>query len=149
VALDARLATLFRDYADHHRNPMNVLLHKIAIPLIAFHIVAMLDWVHLVGPVTLAHVVYAAAVAWYLRLDIPMGLLMAVLYALLFPVARVTPWPLVVFIAGAAWSAQLVGHVVFEKKQPAFLHNLQHALVGPMFFVASALGRWPERSQDA
>ena len=42
------LQRLFVEYADSHRHPTNRLTHKIAIPMIVFHIIAMLDWVKLV-----------------------------------------------------------------------------------------------------
>jgi uncharacterized membrane protein YGL010W len=154
-ALDPRLDALFRDYADAHRHPTNVRIHKIAIPLIVFHIIAMLDWVPLLtlpgrgGHLTLAHVAYAAAVAWYLAMDRRLGLCMAALFGLCFPIAWVTPWPVVIAVAVVGWSIQLAGHVVWEKKQPAFTRNLAHALVGPVYFVATLLGRWPGQQQPA
>jgi uncharacterized membrane protein YGL010W len=37
---------------------------------------------------------------------------------------------------------QLAGHVVWEKKQPSFLTNLVHALVGPLFFAAVLTGTY-------
>jgi len=148
---DGRLADLFRDYAENHQNPVNIRIHKIAIPLIVFQIVAMLDWIPLFripgtsAHLTVGHVGYAIAVAWYLSMDVSLGLAMAALFAICFPIGWVTPWPLVVGIGVVAWTLQLVGHAVFEKKQPSFLHNLQHALVGPVYFVATAIGRWPNR----
>jgi uncharacterized membrane protein YGL010W len=149
VSVNGRLAALFRDYAENHRNPVNVRIHKVAIPLIVFQIVAMLDWVHIGAHLTLAHLAYVGAIAWYLSMDVPLGLCMAALFALCFPLGRITPWPVVVVIAVVAWGLQLAGHVVWEKKQPSFLHNLVHALVGPAYFVATALGRWPERPREA
>jgi uncharacterized membrane protein YGL010W len=156
VPLDDRLAALFRDYAENHRHPVNILLHKIAIPLIVFQIVAMLDWVHIApvsglpgGHLSIAHLAYLGAVAWYLTLDVPLGLCMAALFALCFPLGWMTPRPLVVAIAVVAWGLQLAGHSVWEKKRPAFLRNILHALVGPVYFVATALGRWPERARTA
>jgi uncharacterized membrane protein YGL010W len=151
--LNERLADLFRDYAANHASAVNVRLHKIAIPLIVFHIIAMLDWVHVfrvpgtTWNVTLAHLTFVAVVAWYLRLDVFLGICMAVLFALCFPLGWLAPWPAVVVIAVVAWGLQLAGHAIWEKRQPAFLHNILHALVGPMYFVATALGRWPERRQ--
>ena len=155
MSLDGRLAALFRDYAENHQNPVNIRIHKVAIPLIVFQIVAMLDWIRLVripgtgAYLTLAHLAYAAAIAWYLSLDRTLGLCMAALFALCFPIAWMTPWPVVVVVGVVAWGLQLAGHVVWEKKQPSFMHNLVHALVGPAYFVATALGRWPERPRTA
>lgn len=151
--LSPPLAALFRDYAAAHRHPTNVWIHKIAIPLIVFQVIAMADWIplaHLPGVrVSVAHVAYLLAVAWYLRLDVELGLWMAALFALCFPLGWLTPRPLVVALAVTAWVAQLAGHSVWEKHQPAFLHNLAHALVGPAYFVATALGRWPREAARA
>lgn len=144
-----RLAALFEDYASSHRDPTNIWIHKVAIVLIVFHVIAMADWLviaRLPGTgmrVTVAHVAYVLAIAWYARLDLALGLWMAALFAACFPLGWLTPRPLVVAIAALAWVAQLAGHSVWEKRQPAFLRNLAHALVGPAYFVATALGRWP------
>jgi uncharacterized membrane protein YGL010W len=151
VAMNTKLAALFGDYAENHRHPVNVRIHKIAIPLIVFHILAMLSWIPIARVpgtnlhITVALVGYVAVVAWYLTLDVPLGLCMAALFGICFPLAWVTPWPVVVAVAVIGWTIQLLGHVVWEKKQPAFVHNLVHALVGPLYFVATTLGRWPVR----
>jgi len=163
VAIPVRMATLvhdlkpalveqFRLYDEYHQNATNRLTHKIAIPLIVFHILAMLTWIPLGSPfghaLTLAHVVYVAAIAWYLALDARLGLLMALAYAVCFPLAAVTPKIVVVIVAIVGWLVQLAGHVVWEKRQPAFLTNLLQALIGPLYFVAVLVGLWsPGRSQ--
>lgn len=145
-----KLARYFDDYAADHRHPMNRLTHKIAIPLIVFHIVAMLDWVKLPLPSvavgswllepSLGHVIYLAAFAWYVTLHAPLAFVMAILMAACFPLGAVTPKPLVVAIAIVGWLVQLAGHSVFEKNRPAFLKNMLQALIGPLFFVAVVLG---------
>jgi uncharacterized membrane protein YGL010W len=43
---------------------------------------------------------------------------------------------------------QLAGHSVWEKNRPAFLKNLTHALVGPVFFMALLTGDWPPRAVE-
>ncbi|HYV48672.1 MAG TPA: Mpo1-like protein [Myxococcaceae bacterium] len=147
--MNARTLRLFDEYAASHQHPTNRLTHKIAIPLIVFHILAMLDWVRLVsvpaipgGVLTLGMVVYAATAVWYLRADVKLGLLVMALSALSFPIGRMLPWWSVVALAVAAWGIQLAGHLVWEKKQPSFLTNMVHALVGPLFFVAVLTGAY-------
>ncbi|MDP2314310.1 MAG: DUF962 domain-containing protein [Pseudomonadota bacterium] len=152
--LDARLHALFQDYADGHRHPTNRLTHKIAIPLIVFHVAAMLDWVPLVSlpggfALTLGHLGAIAAVGWYLTLNVRLALVMALFFALCFPIAWVTPWWAVVAIAVGAWGVQLAGHSLWEKNRPAFLKNMAHALIGPLFFVALATGDWPPKPVSA
>lgn len=147
--MNARTLQLFDEYASSHRHPTNRLTHKIAIPMIVFHILAMLDWVRLVsvpgvpgGVVTLGMVSWAAVAVWYLRADVKLGLVVIAASALSFPIGRALPWWTVVAVAVAGWLIQLAGHVVWEKKQPSFLTNLVHALVGPLFFVAVLLGAY-------
>lgn len=143
---------LFTQYAESHRHPTNRLTHKIAIPLIVFHIVAMLDWVRLFTlpqgwTVTLAQPVLLIAAAVWLRWDLKAGAAVSLATLLAFPIGWHTARVAVVAIAVVGWLVQLAGHVVWEKKQPSFLTNLVHALVGPLFFVAVLLGEWPVRAK--
>ncbi|HLL06504.1 MAG TPA: Mpo1-like protein [Myxococcaceae bacterium] len=157
-----RLQALFEDYASSHQHPTNRLTHKVAIPFIVLHIVAMLDWVKLVsvpvlpgGVLTLGLVAWALAAVWYVRSDVKLGLMVSAAMALCFPLGRVlsevSVW-LVVAIAVSGWLIQLAGHAVWEKKSPSFLTNLVHALVGPLFFVALLTGDYsikPQQPVDA
>jgi len=158
-ALHPTLERWFLDYANAHKHPTNRLTHKIAIPIIVFHIIAMLDWVKL--PVeaisvfglsiqaSAGHILYLAAVAWYVTLHAPLGALMAVLLGLCFPLAAVTPKPVVIVLAVLGWVVQLAGHSVFEKNRPAFMNNMLQALIGPLFFLAVVVGVYRPRYQPA
>jgi uncharacterized membrane protein YGL010W len=152
--MNPRTARWFQDYADAHRHPMNRLTHKIAIPAIVFHIVAMLAWIDLgvdLGPARLT----AGLVAWVLTgafwvAHLP--LTGALLMLLTLPMAL---WggqvdrALVIGLAAVGWLVQLAGHAVWEKNRPAFLDNLLQALVGPLFFLAVLLGQYRPRYDDA
>ncbi len=153
--LKPALVEHFQLYADYHRHPMNRLTHKVAIPVIVFHIIAMLDWVALatlpVGSgftLTLGHVGFAGAIGWYLSLNVRLALIMAVAFGVCFPLAAVTPTWAVVALAAVGWLVQLAGHLVWEKRSPAFLTNLLQALIGPLFFVALLTGDWPQRPAE-
>lgn len=144
------LVAYFEEYAAYHRHPINRLTHKIAIPLIVFHVVAMLDWIPLLRlpgmTLTAAHVVYAGVVAWYATLHKRLAWVMALTYAICFPIGWWTPRLVVCAVAVFAWIIQLAGHVVWEKRQPAFLTNLLQAFIGPLFFTAVLTGDWPRRT---
>ena len=143
----------FEEYAAYHRHPMNRLTHKIAIPLIVFHVVAMLDWfpiwrLPLVGlKLTLGHFVYVGTIAYYWTLSPRLASIMAIAYAVCFPLGWMTPKLVVFLVAAFAWLIQLAGHIVWEKKQPAFLTNMVQAFIGPLFFVAVMVGDWPLRDR--
>ena len=153
--LKPQVAALFDEYYSSHQHPTNRLTHKVAIPLIVLHIVAMLDWVHLLavpaipgGSLTLGMVVLAMAAVWYLRADVKLGIIVVLFMAACFPVGRMMPTWSVVAVAAFAWLVQLAGHSVWEKKSPSFLTNMVHALVGPLFFVAVLLGDYVLKPQQ-
>jgi len=145
--LKPQTQALFDEYFSSHQHPTNRLTHKLAIPFIVLHIVAMLDWVRLVpvpglpgGVLTLAMVAWLLALGWYLRADLKLGLLVSTAMLLCIPLGRLLPVWAVITIAVVGWLVQLAGHSVWEKKSPSFLTNLVHALVGPIFFVAVLTG---------
>jgi uncharacterized membrane protein YGL010W len=145
--LKPRTQALFDEYVSSHQHPTNRLTHKVAIPVIVLHIVAMLDWVRLAsvpalpgGSLTLAFVAWALATLWYLRADAKLGLIVSAFAALCIPLGRLLPVWAVIVLAAVGWLVQLAGHAVWEKKSPSFFTNLVHALVGPLFFVALLTG---------
>ncbi|HVG62090.1 MAG TPA: Mpo1-like protein [Hyalangium sp.] len=153
--LNARIQALFDDYYSSHQHPTNRLTHKVAIPVIVLHVVAMLDWVRLVslpvipgGALTLGMVAWLLATVWYLRADLKLGLIVSAGTALCFPIGRMLPVWAVIAIAVGGWLIQLAGHAVWEKRSPSFLNNLVHALVGPMFFVALLTGDYTVKPQQ-
>ena len=142
------LTALFTEYEAAHRHPTNRLTHKVAIPLIVFQSMATADWLVLwqpagePNPITLAHVAWLFISIWALRLDVKLGAYMTLALGLCFPLARLTPWWVVLPLGGIGWVVQLLGHALWEKNRPAFLRNLVHALVGPFFFIALLSGDW-------
>jgi uncharacterized membrane protein YGL010W len=151
--MNARTHRWFEEYAAAHRHPMNRLTHKVAIPVIVFHILAMLDWFTLVddgshGRISVGHVGWGvASLFWILHLP-RSGLLLAGVTAPMIVLAPYTPRWSVVALAVFGWVVQLAGHRVWEKNQPAFLRNLLQALIGPLFFVAVLVGEWPRANAD-
>ncbi|NTX09249.1 DUF962 domain-containing protein [Myxococcus sp. CA056] len=152
--LKPQVAALFDDYYSSHQHPINRLTHKVAIPVIVLHIIAMMDWVKLVavpvlpgGVLTLGMVALALTAIWYLRADVKLGLVVVAFMAACFPIGRLMPTWSVVAIAVFGWLIQLAGHAVWEKKSPSFLTNLVHALVGPLFFVAVLFGDYVIKPQ--
>jgi uncharacterized membrane protein YGL010W len=148
--LKPKITALFEDYAQAHRTPGNRMTHKIAIPIIVFHIVAMLDWVRLVSlpgghVLTLGAVAFAIAAGFWLSWDLKLGLLVSLATLLAFPLGWVAPRALVIVLAALGWLVQLAGHAIWEKNRPSFMKNMVHALIGPIFFVALLVGEWPAR----
>lgn len=144
------LRNLFVEYQAYHGNPVNVAIHKVAVPAILFHIVVMLDWVGTglrFGGVelTLGMVLCALAGVWYVVMS-PRHALVVVPFAIAsLWLGRHVPAAAVVAVAVLAWVAQLIGHIRFERRAPAFTENLVQVLVGPVYVAALLLGDWPEQ----
>ena len=122
---------LLDEYATYHRDPRNRMMHEIGIPLIVLGIAALMRLAH-AGPIDLALVAILAVCIYYARLvgtlAVPAILGLIAIYVLAGFVAW--PWAIVAFLVG--WIFQFVGHA-YEGKKPAFLTNLLHLLVGPLW----------------
>jgi uncharacterized membrane protein YGL010W len=150
-----RIDVLLAEYGESHQNPTNKTIHWIAVPVIAWSVIAIL-WslpTPRFFPATLylnwATIVCALAVLYYLTLSIPLAIGMAAFSALAVAIIRMVEenaaikleWiagPLFVF----AWVFQFAGHEV-EGKKPSFFKDLQFLLIGPawlMHFLFRRLG---------
>jgi uncharacterized membrane protein YGL010W len=134
---------LFSEYGAYHRDRRNLICHEIGIPLIVLGIIALLRLgsfsagnVH----VDLAAVAVLAASVYYLSLgrEVRVAACIAVAGMIaLYLLAAYVWWPYAIGAFVVGWVFQFVGHA-YEGKAPAFLTNLLHLLVGPLW-VASHL----------
>jgi uncharacterized membrane protein YGL010W len=146
--LKPKLTELFRQYAADHQHPMNRLTHKIAIPMIMFHIIAMLNWLSLGAinfggisiNVTAGHLFLIAVYSYYVSLNIRLTLWMMAISIPMSIIGMLTPGWAVVSIAILGWTIQLAGHYVWEKRSPSFYNNLVQTLIGPLFFMGILTG---------
>jgi len=122
---------LLDDYAGYHRDRRNRVMHEIGIPLIVLGVAALMRLAH-VGLLDLALVAVVATSIYYIRLvgtlAVPAILGLFAIYVLSLFVSW--PWAIGAFLAG--WVFQFVGHA-YEGKSPAFLTNLVHLLIGPLW----------------
>jgi len=142
------LAEHMASYAAHHRDTRTRLTHFVGVPAIVFAVLVLLALARgTIGGVgvSLAMVLVAVMLGWYLTLDRVVGLTLAVLVLpLLWAAEVVARQPLSVslgvflafFVGG--WAVQLLGHH-FEGNRPALLDNLFHTLVAPAFLAAELL----------
>jgi uncharacterized membrane protein YGL010W len=142
----------FGNYSEDHRNPKNILIHFVCVPLILWTGVALL-WVVPVPavlgrPGLWAGVAMFFALTFYLRLSRPLGfgmlaafvvlgLITEVLYRTLG--ANVLLW-LAIGVFALAWIGQFVGHHI-EGSRPAFFTDLVYLLIGPAWIVAKIMRR--------
>lgn len=135
-------------YAAYHRDRRNIATHFVGVPMIVFSIVLALAVVEMpAGPVTLtlAAVFSIAACIYYLKLDVTLGIAMAVtLFLMCAAASEITHRTgtaaslgisAAVFVVG--WVIQFVGHR-FEGMKPAFVDDVKQLLIGPLFVAAEA-----------
>jgi len=147
-----RALRLFEEYAQSHRNPLNLRVHWIAVPVIFFSTLGLLHAVpgmdaSVYGIVQVIDLVLAAVLLYYASLSvglaIGMGLFIVLCEWLIGELRFHAPWPLwaicSVLFAGA-WTAQFLGHRV-EGRKPSFLKDVQFLLVGPAWLLAKLYSR--------
>ncbi len=133
-------------YAAYHRDRRNIATHFVGVPMIVFAILLALATVAVpAGPVTitLAAVLAIVSCAYYLKLDLVLGVTMAaVLFVMCAGASEITArastgatlgWALAIFVAG--WAIQFLGHK-FEGMKPAFFDDVQQLLIAPLFVCA-------------
>ena len=118
----ARQATdLMAQYAAYHRDRRNIATHFVGVPMIVFSVVLALAVVGIpAGPVvlTLAALASIAACIYYIKLDLTLGLTMAVVLFLMCAAASEITHrtgtgaslgiAAAIFVVG--WAIQFVGH---------------------------------------
>lgn len=139
------LERLLSQYAAYHLDRNNIVTHFVGIPLIVFSILCLTAraGVEISGfSVTLALVLIILSTIYYMSLDKLFGVLMLILFALVYPlavnIAALPMWSWLgasigIFVVG--WVFQFVGHY-FEKKKPAFVDDLIGLAIGPLFVLA-------------
>jgi uncharacterized membrane protein YGL010W len=147
-------------YAAYHQDARNKATHFIGVPLIVFSLMIPLGWLRVDAggfPLSAAIVVVAVLLAYYLVLDVPLGLAMAAVFALMLwgaeplsqaPFLASLAWFVLLFVGG--WALQLWGHV-YEGRKPALVDNLFQIFVAPIFLAAEvffALGYKPKLHEE-
>jgi uncharacterized membrane protein YGL010W len=129
------IRSLFADYASFHQTAGNKWFHRVGIPLIMLTLFGLLARVPIVPHVDAAILLIVIAEIVYVILDWRLAALMLVpAVAFYFLGAALPMWVNVaLFVVG--WILQFVGHSVYEKRQPAFLTNALHLLVGPLWIL--------------
>lgn len=148
--MNPRLTELFTEYDACHQHETNRLTHEIAIPLIFFNLLVMLDWITLTSitenfiayPISVGVLAMICFSIWYFLMSLKLGLMLLPMMIALLALGNFTPTWLVITLGVIGWVIQLMGHLVWEKNSPNFVTNLIQFLVGPIFFLALVTGDW-------
>ncbi|MEM5399224.1 MULTISPECIES: DUF962 domain-containing protein [Paraburkholderia] len=137
-------------YAAYHRDARNIGTHIVGIPLIVLALAALLSRpmiaLGLPVPVSPAWLLFGAATLYYLVLDVPLGLMLAVVsvacvaFGAWLAQQGTAAWlggGVGLFVVG--WIFQFVGHIAWEHRKPAFVDDLIGLMIGPLFVLAEAL----------
>jgi uncharacterized membrane protein YGL010W len=141
----------FENYAMHHQNTLNIRCHEIGVPLIVFSIFGFLSQLNAVpmvpeidGGMALILIASIALILQEWRLALPVTMTLFGLYFL----AKATPSALLAFAFVGGWVLQVLGHWGFEKNRPAFLTQVTHLWVGPIWLFARWVGYVDDRPVD-
>lgn len=140
----------FREYEVSHRNPSNILIHKICVPAILFAALGLLWELPFNGPAWYQNTaVWAggATLAFYASLSIALtlGIIleMAVMTYIFTSLAANLPhqaWLVYAGVFVVAWIFQFIGHKI-EGKKPSFFQDLVFLLIGPLWTLDLIYGR--------
>ena len=135
------------DYVEYHRDPINCAMHVLGILLLFTGATLPLTLVTfpLFGiQVSLAVLLALPVLAYWLLLDAGLGLgilaaavvLLSVATAIGNQVSVVMMWSIFAVLIALGVTSQIVGHRVFEERQPSMVDHPAHFLLGPMFVMA-------------
>lgn len=130
-------------YAVSHKNPVNVKIHKVCVPLIMMSLLGMLWSIPFPGamPVMInwAVVFVIACSVFYILLDLKVFAFMIIQSALMLlgiyylaQTGQLLKISVIVFVL--AWIGQFVGHKI-EGAKPSFFEDVQFLLIGPIWVV--------------
>lgn len=134
-----KLKALFADYSAYHRTKGNQISHYIGISLIVMTLLGLLAQIK-IGPTDAGVLLWAFAIGWCFTLDWKITIPYSFVILGFYFFGRQIPTPLSWGLFVAGWIFQGIGHYVYEKKSPAFLTNLRHVFIGPLWIFAKAVG---------
>jgi uncharacterized membrane protein YGL010W len=134
------------DYVEYHRDPMNCAMHVVGIILLFLAVfLPLTQWsISVFGVrISLAAILVLPVLIYWLALDISLGLaivgatilLLATAALIADHVSVVAMWIMSAGLITLGVASQIVGHRVFERRQPALVDNPAHLLLGPMFLM--------------
>jgi uncharacterized membrane protein YGL010W len=134
------------DYVEYHRDPRNCAMHVLGILcLFLAAVLPLTQWsISVFGvDISLAVILVLPVLIYWLVLDTSLGLAIVGAAVLLLLTAAVivdhasvvSVWITTAVLIGIGVASQIIGHRVFEQRQPALVDNPSHLLLGPMFVM--------------
>ncbi|MGZ7080379.1 MAG: Mpo1 family 2-hydroxy fatty acid dioxygenase [Thermoanaerobaculia bacterium] len=146
-----QIESLFADYASYHRTRGNKMCHRVGIPLIVLTLIGMLARVSVrVSDMRIdaAMLLIVAAFAYYVALEWRLAIAMLAVSIAFYFAGRALPMWLNVALFILGWIFQFIGHSAYEHRQPAFMRNLLHLMVGPLWILNDVIPVVRGRSEE-
>jgi uncharacterized membrane protein YGL010W len=135
------------DYVEYHRDPWNCAMHVFGIVFLFLAAVLPLSTLSVAAfgaQTSVATIAVLPVLIYWFLLDAALGAAILGAGILLLSVAAMivnhSPaagmWSITAVLAVIGVASQVVGHRVFERRQPALMDNPSHLLLGPMFVMA-------------
>jgi uncharacterized membrane protein YGL010W len=135
------------DYVEYHRNPWNGVMHVFGILFLFLAAILPLSlWpVDAFGArTTVAPFMALPVLIYWFLLDATLGTAIIGAAVMLLSTAAIivnyasagSVWFISVVLIVIGIGFQLIGHRLFERRQPALMDNPSHLLLGPMFVMA-------------
>ena len=134
-------------YVEYHRDRWNCVMHVFGIIFLFLAAVLPLStWSVPVfgGQTSVATIAVLPVLIYWLLLDAALGtaivgaavILLLAAAMIVGHVSAVGMWSITALLLVIGVTFQVVGHRVFERRQPALVDNPSHLLLGPMFVMA-------------
>ncbi|NDG85220.1 MAG: DUF962 domain-containing protein [Proteobacteria bacterium] len=137
----------FKDYEQYHQTKGNKRTHLLGIPFVLFSLVGLLSHVVLwtasqdsLFPVDLGVILAIAGGIYAIRVDWKLGIPFLLYGYANYLLARHLSLNTLIAVQVLGWIFQFFGHIVYEKKSPAFFTSLEHLFIGPMWIFAWVTG---------
>lgn len=126
------LKSYFQGYEEYHQTYGNKITHYFGIPMIVVGLLGLLSFVKF-GSFDMALVFWLGCSMFYIRLHTKLGVLFSLFTLGIYYLALQMNLTVHILLFLIGWAVQFVGHIKYEKKSPAFLTNLTHLLIGPLW----------------
>lgn len=132
-----RLEGLLAQYSEAHQNKVNILIHKICVPLIMFSIIGLLYAIPNKFYMDWAAITLLVALSFYSTLGQKVLSTMVLVYGVMYLIvvylsSQPNFFALMFTIFVLSWAGQFIGHKI-EGKKPSFLEDLKFLLIGPIW----------------
>jgi uncharacterized membrane protein YGL010W len=135
------------DYVEYHRDPWNCAMHVFGIVFLFLAAVLPLSTLSVAvfgAQTSVATIAVLPVLIYWFLLDAALGAAILGAGILLLSVAATIVnhstvagmWSITAVLLVIGVASQIVGHRVFERRQPALTDNPSHLLLGPMFVMA-------------